>query len=166
IPSENSSLQLGAHATAVTDIAAGNGLGTSCAGVAPQAEIVYVELSTKEIPVESPAVLDNSFGATRQLLEAIQYIFDFASDRPCVINVSLATNGGPHDGSSLVELGIDRLIGDMPNRAVVVAAGNSAGRSIHAFGYVNNKANVGLKWRIPPEDPSSNELEVWFSGKD
>ena len=165
-PSENSSLQLGAHATAVTDVAAGNGLGTSCAGIAPQADIVFVELSTKEVPIESAAVLDNSFGATRQLLEAIQYIFDFASDRPCVINVSLATNGGPHDGSSLVELGIDRLIGDKPNRAVVVAAGNSAGRSIHAFGHVKNGAKVGLKWRIPPEDPSSNELEVWFSGKD
>jgi len=165
-PSENSSLQLGAHATAVSDVAAGNGLGTSCAGVAPQADIVFVELSTKDIPVEGPAVLDNSFGATRQLLEAIQYIFDFASDRSCVINISLATNGGPHDGSSLVELGIDQLIGETPNRAVVVAAGNSAGRSVHAFGHVSNGATVALKWRIPPEDPSSNELEVWFSGQD
>ena len=165
-PSENSSLQLGAHATAVADVAAGNGLGTSCAGIAPQADIVFVELSTKEIPAQSSAVLDSSFGGTRQLLEAIQYIFDFASDRPCVINISLATNGGPHDGSSLVELGIDQLVSDAPNRAVVIAAGNSAGRNVHASGRVADGGKVRLKWRIPPEDPSSNELEVWFSGKD
>jgi Subtilase family len=165
-PSENSSLQLGAHATAVADVAAGNGLGTSCPGIAPQADIVFVELSTKEIPAEGSAVLDNSFGGTRQLLEAIQYIFDFASDRPCVINISLATNGGPHDGSTPVECGIDQLVSATPNRAVVVAAGNSFDRSIHAFGSVTNGGKVGLKWRIPPEDPSSNELEVWFSGKD
>jgi hypothetical protein len=35
------------------------------------------------------------------LLEAIDFIFCTAGARPCVINMSLGTQCGPHDGSSL-----------------------------------------------------------------
>ncbi|MGH9841132.1 MAG: S8 family serine peptidase, partial [Blastocatellia bacterium] len=86
--------------------------------------------------------------------------------RPCVINVSLGTNGGPHDGSSLVEMAIDRLVTEAPNRAVVIAAGNSYDEDIHATGNVPLGEFVDLKWRIPKNDPTSNELEVWYSGQD
>jgi subtilisin family serine protease len=162
----NDASLVGVHATAVADVAAGNGRATGCSGTAPQADIVFVELSIEQIPRMSPKVLNNSFGDTRQLLEAVQYIFDFAGDRPCVINISLATNGGPHDGSTLVEAGIDRLVSEAPNRAVVIAAGNFSNKNTHAVGKVLNEGTTNLKWQIPAFDPSSNELEIWYSGKD
>jgi Subtilase family. len=165
-PSTNSSLQLGAHATAVTDVAAGNGRVTGCPGIAPQADIVFVDLSTKEIPAGSPAVFDNSFGDTARLVDAVNYIFDFAGDRPCVINISLATNGGPHDGSTPVEKAIDQAVSQAPNRAVVIAAGNAFNQKIHAVGKVADGGKVALKWHIAASDPSSNELEIWYPKED
>ncbi|HEU4391780.1 MAG TPA: S8 family serine peptidase, partial [Blastocatellia bacterium] len=44
-PSEDSVFDTGAHGTYVADIAAGNGLGSSCKGIAPDADIVFVDLS-------------------------------------------------------------------------------------------------------------------------
>lgn len=100
------------------------------------------------------------------LLEAVQYVFAKAGDRPCVINISLGTNGGPHDGSTLVEEGIDRLIADAPNRAVTISASNSHEDGIHAAGQVAQGGFVDLTWRVPTSDFSHNELELWYPGGD
>jgi subtilisin family serine protease len=100
------------------------------------------------------------------LLEALQFIFDQAGDRPCVINVSLGTNSGPHDGSTLVETGIDRLIQQKNNRAVAIAASNSFSDGIHAASRVAQGASSDLKWRIEDGDQTGNELDIWYSGSD
>jgi subtilisin family serine protease len=107
-----------------------------------------------------------TFGDSVHLLEALVFIFETSADRPCVINVSLATNGGPHDGSSLVEQGIDRLVAQAPNRAVVIAASNSFADGIHAAGTVPKTARRDLVWTIAPGDGTSNELELWYRGAD
>jgi subtilisin family serine protease len=156
----------GAHGTYVADVAAGNGAGTGCPGVAPEADIVFVDVATGGPHLPGPQPVGSNFGDSVQLLEAIKFIFDYAQDRPCVVNISLGTNGGPHDGSSPVETAIDRLVREKPNRSVVIAAGNSMGRSLHATGQVRQKGFVDLKWRIPRFDATSNELEVWYSGED
>ena len=163
-----------AHGTFVADVAAGNGQGTSCPGVAPEANIVFVDISTMGTPPHGQQAVGSTFGDCAQLLEAIQFIFAYAKDRPCVINISLGTNGGPHDGTTPVEEAIDWLLTQkeapnserVPNRAIVIAAGNSFGRSLHATGRVPDGGSVDLKWRIPSFDATSNELEVWYSGCD
>jgi subtilisin family serine protease len=156
--------QVGAHGTYVADVAAGNGNGTSCPGLAPQADIVFVDVST----FPDARGLGYSFGDVAQLVEAVDFIFKIADERkqPCVVNISLGTNGGPHDGSTLAELAFDRLVSAAPNRAIVIAAGNSFGQGIHAEGTVPPGKTVELKWRIPESDPTSNELEVWFGKND
>lgn len=160
----------GAHGTYVADVAAGNGEGTGAPGVAPNSDIVFVEISTKGIPSSHADVVGNTFGETKQLLDAVEFIFDFAAkrDRPCVVNLSLGTNGGPHDGKTLVELAIDRLVEEAPNRAVVIAASNLAGKNLHATGQVSADMNnpVELKWHIFPNDTTINELEIWYSKND
>src|SRR5215471_10421700 len=159
---------IGAHGTYVADVAAGNGLGSGAPGIARDAGIVFVDISTAGTPISSPHSVGNTFGDSAQLLEAIHFIFKFAKDRgkPCVINVSLGTNGGPHDGSSLVEEGIDRLVTSEPNRAVVIAAGNSFGKAIHVTGQVPGEGWVDLQWQIPPFESTGNELEIWYPGDD
>ena len=156
----------GAHGTYVADVAAGNGAGTGCSGVAPEADIVFVDVSTGGPLLHGAEPVGSNFGDSVQLLEAIKFIFDYAGDRPCVVNISLGTNGGPHDGTSPVESAIDRLVSEKLNRSVVIAAGNSLGRSLHATGQVRQNGFVDLKWRIPRFDVTSNELEVWYSGED
>jgi subtilisin family serine protease len=155
----------GSHGTHVADIAAGNGNGSGVPGVAPKADIVFVEAASSDLP-SGPAAVGSSFGDSVQLLEAISFIFDHAGNRPCSINISLATNGGPHDGSTLVEQGIDRMLTDAPNRAVTIAAGNTFVDGIHATGVVQNGGHHDLIWDVPNNDSTNNELELWYSGTD
>ena len=153
-----------AHGTHVMDIATGNGRGTGVPGVAPNAEIIFVEVASSDIPWSGKEAVGKSFGDSVQLLEAMQFIFTEAGTKPCVINVSLGTNGGPHDGSTLVEQGIDRLLRQAPNRAVVIAASNSFADRIHATGNVLHGGRFDLKWPVPVGDQTENELEVWYPG--
>lgn len=158
--------QRGTHGTHVMDIAAGNGGGSGVPGVAPQADIIFVEVSSSDIPFSGPTAVGKSFGDSVQLLEAVTFIFQQAGDRPCVINASLGTNGGPHDGTTLVEKGIDRLLSQAPNRAMCIAASNSFADGIHAAGTVTAGGTADLVWNIPNSDSTSNELEIWYQGAD
>jgi subtilisin family serine protease len=158
-----------AHGTHVMDIAAGNGQGSTIPGVAPAADIVFVQLSQNEVTpliLDGETAVDRCFGDTVALLEAMVYIFDVAGDRPCVINISLALHGGPHDGTTLVEQGIDALVTKKPHRAVVIAAGNCYDTGIHASGVVLQDRYLDLQWQIPNQNPRQKEIEVWYDGGD
>ena len=176
-PPKDSLFQIGAHGTYVADVAVGNGLGTGAAGIAPEADIVFVEVATlrvedhirpTELAVSTTDRLGNSFGDSAQLLEAVKFIFDFAKlkDRPCVVNISLGTNGGPHDGSNLVELALDALVCEQPNRAIVIAAGNTHGKALHVRGQIEQGDCIDLNWQIPQDDPTLNKLELWYAEPD
>jgi subtilisin family serine protease len=160
------SLTTGAHGTHVMDIAAGNGRGSGVPGVAPAADLLFVQLSTSNIPWDGPDVVGKNFGDSVNLVEAIRYIFDQAGNKPCVINISLGTNGGPHDGTTLVEKAIDGMLQEKPNRAVVIAASNSHDDGIHASGNVPAKSTQELSWLVDTNDFTENEMEIWYKGAD
>ncbi len=151
-------LRAGEHGTHVMDIAAGNGRGTGFPGVAPNADLIFVQLST-ESGLES-------FGNSRRLLEAVQYIFRRAAElgRPAVVNLSLGTHGGPHDGSTPAERGFDFLLTERPGRAIVISAGNSNQRRSHAAGSLAPNQTRVLRWEIFTSDRTPNELEIWYNG--
>jgi subtilisin family serine protease len=165
-PSERNS-RVGAHGTHVMDIAAGNGRGSGVAGCAPAADLVFVEVGARDIPYQGPEVLDSSFGDSVELLEAILFIVNFARERgrPCVINVSLGTNGGPHDGTTLFEQGVDRLLRQHTNCAVVIAAANAYADGIHASATVPAFGTHELVWETP-NSFGDKELEVWTDGSE
>ncbi len=150
------------HGTHVLDTAAGNGRATGHPGVAPGADIVFVEVAAGDFEDEE------SFGNSRRLVEAVDFIFRKAQElgRPAVVNLSLGTHGGPHDGSTLAEQAFDYLLDEQPGRAIVIAAGNSHDDRSHAMGTVQPGAPRRLEWRIGPGDPTGNELEVWYAGGD
>ncbi len=156
----------GDHGTHVMDIAAGNGRGSGLRGLAPAADIIFVHVAATDVPFSGSQAVGTSFGDSVQLLEALQFIFNEAGARPCVINVSLGTNGGPHDGFTLVETGIDRLIAQAPNHAVCIAASNSFSDGIHAQGRVPQGGSFDVTWRIGQGDVTGNELDLWYSGRD
>jgi subtilisin family serine protease len=156
----------GEHGTHVMDIAAGNGRGSGVPGMAPGADLIFVHASTGDFGPEE------SFGNSRRLVEAVGYIFGKAQQlgRPCVINISLGTHGGPHDGSTLAELHFDEYL-KQPGRAIVISAGNSWERRSHSAGRVVPGAPRTLTWQVGLRnelgqlvDPSPNELEVWYPG--
>jgi subtilisin family serine protease len=152
----------GAHGTHVMDIAAGNGRGTQLPGVAPGADLIFVEVSLRDISWSGPGVVGKSFGDSVMMLEALRFIFDQAGERPCVINVSLGTNGGPHDGSSLVEQGIDALLREKSNRAVVIAAGNAQLDGVHATGSIGPQGTTDVVWKV--NEIVGGEVEFWYGG--
>ncbi|MGQ4706067.1 S8 family serine peptidase [Bacillus thuringiensis] len=155
-----------AHGTHVMDIAAGNGHGTGTPGVAPNADLVFVELAASDIPWGGRDVVDSTLGDSKQLLDAVKYILDTAGERPCVINISLGTNGGPHDGTSLFEQSIDDLLIGKSNRSIVIAASNSYNDRIHASDVVSQGNSVDLHWQVNNGDFTFNELEIWYDGTD
>lgn len=161
-PPPDSPYQIGTHGTHVADIAAGNGNGSGQPGLAPQADIVFVEVASTDIAWEGPDMVGQSFGDSVQLLEAVRFVFDTAGDRPCVCNLSLGTNGGPHDGTSLVEQGLDALVREKPNRAVVIAASNSQDDGIHTSGQVPGAGNHDVVWSHGVS--GGGELELWYAG--
>lgn len=152
----------GTHGTHVMDIAAGNGNGSGQAGVAPQADLVFVEVASTDIAWQGPQTVNQAFGDSVQLLEAVRFIFDQAGNRPCVCNLSLGTNGGPHDGSSLVEKGLDVIVREKPNRAIVIAASNSQGDNIHTSGTVRKDEPHRIE--IRQQSAGGGEFELWYPG--
>jgi Subtilase family len=153
-----------AHGTHVTDTAAGNGLGSGVPGVAPKSDILFVELASSDIAWGGPESVGQSFGDSVQLLEAVKYIFDRAGSKPCVVNLSLGTNGGPHDGTTLVEQGFDRLLNQAPNRAIVLAASNSRDDGIHAQSSVPANGRFDLIIQTVANDVTETEIELWYGG--
>lgn len=104
------------HGTTVAGTAAGNGRANGRhKGVAPGADLIIVS-SDFSRPNWRAAVAD-----------AVQYIFDHAAalGRPAVINASLGTYFGSHDGLDAASLIVDGLLDAAPGRAMVCAAGNS-----------------------------------------
>lgn len=155
-----------AHGTHVMDIAAGNGNGSSVPGVAPNADLIFVNVTHEKDPIAFDEILKTSFGDSVTLLEALKYIFNKAGARPAVINISLGTNGGPHDGTTLVDQGIDALVNAAPNRAVVISASNSFDDGIHATGTLSSGASHDLLWDVSAPLSRSIEMELWYAGTD
>jgi len=162
---------IAAHGTHVMDIAAGNGreealfggkpssprpVEASHPGIAPNATLVFVQL------MNDP---DGFLGNSRQLLEAVEYVFEKADqlDMPAVVNLSIATAGGPHDGSTLVEQGFESLLAEKPGRAIVVSAGNSRLQRSHTAGTVTSGQPVDIRWHTDP-GKAKNQMEVWYPG--
>ncbi len=155
------------HGTHVMDIAAGNGNGSGVPGMAPNADLVFVNVTHDNDPLQPEDIIRTSFGDSVTLLEALKYIFDTAGSRPAVVNVSLGTNGGPHDGTTLVDQGIDALLNAAPNRAVVIAASNSFDDGIHAAGTLPPGGSYDLHWNLVAAELNQPvEMEIWYSGSD
>jgi len=108
------------HGTHVTGIAAGSGEFRDGAykGIAEDTEIVLVSMSS-------------TTGDNANLSDAIAYIFDYAQavGKPCVINMSLGAQSGPHDGTSPFDVIADNLAG--PGRLLVGSAGNHGADKFH-----------------------------------
>lgn len=155
-----------AHGTHVMDIAAGNGFGSGVPGIAPNADLIFVNVTHDKDPRKPEGIVGTSFGDSVTLLEALKYIFDQAGGRPTVVNVSLGTNGGPHDGTTLVDQGIDALVSAAPNRAVVISAGNSYDDGIHAAGQLIAGGTYDLPWDVASTLFLPVELELWYAGAD
>lgn len=147
------------HGTHVAGIAAGDGSSAgngkpafTFVGIAPEADLVVV----------ANRVTTEAMGDSMGTLEAVGYIFKVAETlgRPAVVNISQGDNLGPHDGSSLLERGIDNLL-NAPGRALVKSAGNAANAGVHATGQVAEEAATSCSSWSPS---ATTRRTRWTSG--
>jgi subtilisin family serine protease len=108
------------HGTHVAGTAAGRN--TQYNGVSPDSYIVAVRYKS-ELEI-SDGYANPIFSTT--ICEAAYYVFKKAEKLglPAVVNLSLGTHIGPHDGTSLFEECLDSLVENSSGRAIVAAAGN------------------------------------------
>jgi len=161
------------HGTHVAGIAAGNGHPSVASdgpvkyvGMAPSADIVVVaNTRTQE---RNPGTL----GDSADTFDAIRFIVDFAATagKPVVINHSWGDNIGPHDGSSLLDVGIDELIAG-PGKVMVKSAGNEGNTGHHVQGDLNDKKqphrveiDVPDVRDVPP--PTDVMVDFWYKHDD
>lgn len=104
------------HGTHVTGMAAGSN--ATYTGVAPQGDIMFVFLSSTDA--------DSGGNLATAVVEGVTTIFSKADtlDKPAVVNLSLGTSIGAHDGTSLLEEGLTALSIAKGGRIIVNAAGN------------------------------------------
>lgn len=120
------------HGSNVAGAAASNGLASGqFSGVAPKANIIAVASDFRK-----PNWLQT-------VAEAVDYIYKKADamGMPCVINASVGTYVGSHDGKDIAARMIDALIKQKNGRAFVCAAGNAGTFSFHTQQQPQNDTN-------------------------
>jgi subtilisin family serine protease len=151
----------GSHGTHTLDIAAGNGRAPgSRAGVAPNADLLFVHLSTPRLG----SVGD--LGDSVRMLEALDFVNRTAGDRPWVVNISVGRTVGSHDGTSPFEQGMHELLRLGSGRAIVQSAGNYRSANLAVEGWLRDGEHRDLRWIIDPRDTTPNEIDAWYSGND
>jgi hypothetical protein len=155
-----------AHGTHVLDLAGGFDMDEDRA----DRPIIGVQL-----PVASTATQSGT-GLETYVLDAITYITSRAAALvtesgapvPVVINFSYATHDGPHDGTSVLERGIDGAItsgNPGPGRAalqIVLPAGNTEQSRCHAEVAFTTSDEVELFMRVEPDNLDPSTVQIWL----
>lgn len=155
------------HGTHVAGIAAGNGEPAAASGgtiqllgVAPEADLIVVANT------RGRAQDERGLGDSADTLDAVSYILGIAAavGRPVVINQSQGDNVGPHDGTSLLEVGIAGLIVGA-GQVLVKSAGNEGSLNRHAQGTLAAGANHDVRLQVPA---STREVmvDIWYPAAD
>jgi subtilisin family serine protease len=137
------------HGTHVASLAAGNGLSNKkprYIGVAPEATLFGARVSRSG----DGSIFD------ADIIQATRFIFEQAErlGMPAVVNLSLGSDFGTHDGSSPLEQALASFVGPAhPGRAIVVAAGNSGGLYSGSDSGEPEPLGIHTEVHVPRESP-------------
>ena len=112
------------HGTHVTGIAcAGGNIPSRYYGVAPESSIIMVKVAR------------GLFTLSTEIMKGIKFLIDKSKElnMPLAINISLSTNDGAHNGSSLLEQYIS-TVSTLERVTIVIAAGNEGEAAHHVGG--------------------------------
>jgi len=137
------------HGTHVASIAGGSSY-QGLEGVAPEAQFLLVK--TDFVNVDS----------------GVAWIFRQAGTNPCVVNLSLGSHYGSHDGTSQEEKLYEQLVA--PGKILVVAAGNERQDNLHIGGrFVPNQVEEVAFDILPDANgqrPPFAAVTFWYEDTD
>ncbi|WP_428486448.1 S8 family serine peptidase [Rhodopila sp.] len=141
------------HGTHVLGVAGGGATPGCPAGVAPGADLAFVQLQPGALVSDGDAV---------DVFDGVCSIFEHAAAReqPAVVNLSVGANAGPHDGSTIFDRAVDALL-QAPGRAITVAAGNARQEHLHAMHVVIPNAPAILGWRFSEGSSAFNVARIF-----
>lgn len=125
------------HGTHVAGIAcAGGNIPRINYGVAYESSIIMVKTSR---------LGSLNYALSTQIMRGIRFIIDKSNElnKPASINISLSTNDGAHNGTSLLEQYIETIC-KLERVSIVVAAGNEGSAAHHAEGILQPTNNILL----------------------
>ncbi len=145
------------HGTHVMGIAGGNGSATgnglpayTYVGMAPEADLIMVK---------------TTFG-TSAIVDGVNYVFQRAAalGKQAVVNLSLGTQQGPHDGTFGFDTMVNALTG--PGKIVVCSAGNSGEDNLHGQLDLNGVTPQTMTLSVPAytKAPGTQNDYLLFSG--
>jgi subtilisin family serine protease len=145
------------HGTHVTGIAAATGASGKYPGIAPKADIVFVRVTEG-----ASEGIDNE-----NLVRAVGFMFDRANaeNKPMVVNLSLGSDFGPHDGTMLWEQAIASRVGpDHPGHIIVAAAGNS-GSIVENPIHQSVRVTKGARLHVPvtTHGATAGSVQIWIT---
>lgn len=140
----------GTHGTHVAGIATGMHVG-GYGGMAPGADIVMCVCRNLNLYIPETEVANS-----------IKYIFSYADSvgKPCVINVSVSTTFGPHDGSDWISRAVAQTSG--PGRIFVIAAGNTGSRYFYAYGPSTMEKPLSMLMSCYPEGQGPADFYYYY----
>lgn len=161
------------HGTHVAGTSAGNGSAPSYAGpytgLAPDAELLIVKFDFDN---------EKNRNSDTAVVDAINWIFQKAAaeGKPCVINMSMGSDYGPHDGSTAEERGLDDLTGT--GKIVCISAGNAGsswegpsfdthGGPIHGSGNVQTSHDIVVSTNSDYAPGAGDDyafFDIWYPG--
>ena len=149
----------GSHGTHTLGISGGTALSDLPAGFAPEADLLFVDLSTRTAAGPQP------LGSSTDLLEGVDFAHRCAGDRCLVVNASLGRQAGQHDGLTLTEQALDWFASHRRGRAMVMSCGNYFNKRAHAQLAITPGDTRSLTLELAAGDRKS-ELDLWYSRND
>lgn len=158
IPSEVDSQGHGSH---VMGIAAGDGSATgngesafTYVGMAPEADLCMVKTNFQ----------------TTAIVDGVNYIFRKAASlgKRAVVNLSLGTQQGPHDGTLDMDLMLNALTG--PGKIIVASAGNEGADDLHGQVTLSGATPQNMTLSVPAYTAASGAgndfllFSGWYAG--
>ncbi|EOU1661333.1 TPA: S8 family peptidase [Clostridium perfringens] len=130
-------IDLSGHGTHVAGIAcAGGNINFDNYGVAYKSSIAMVKITGENSLREA---------LSTQLMRGLKFLMDKSNEinKPLVVNISLSTNDGSHNGSSLLEKYIQTFT-QLQKAVIVVAAGNEGNSAHHVGGKMKKEEDLDL----------------------
>jgi hypothetical protein len=161
MPGHKSVAQRLAHGTHVLDLAAG--YPPACAP--HDRPIIAVQLPVATTADTSGSSLECYVkSAVDYILDRVDRLAGSGTPLPVVINFSYGMIAGPHDGTSGLEVAMDKAIAERKAPlGLVLPAGNSHLSRCHAeIAFARKGDTATLPWRVQPDDRTPSQVEVWM----